>query len=32
MWMYPRELEVIRPKLDAYIKENLPQKYKPIKK
>lgn len=30
--MYPRELEDIRPKLDQYIKENLPHVYKPIKK
>ena len=30
--MYPRELEEIRPNLDAYIRENLPQTYKPVKK
>ena len=30
--MYPRELEATRPKLDAYIKEHLPQVFKPVKK
>jgi len=30
--MYPRELEQVRSKLDAYIKENLPHTYKPVKK
>ncbi|CAA7390386.1 acyltransferase [Chryseobacterium fistulae] len=30
--MYPRELELNRTKLEAYIKENLPHTYKPIKK
>ncbi len=30
--MYPRELEPYRSKLEVYIKENLPHKYKPIKK
>ena len=30
--MYPRELELDRPKLDEYIKENLPQTYKTVKK
>ncbi|PKF75406.1 acyltransferase [Chryseobacterium sp. PMSZPI] len=30
--MYPRELELDRPKLEAYIKEHLPHTYKPIKK
>ena len=29
--MYPRELEKIRPHLDAYIKEHLPHTYKPVK-
>ena len=29
--IYPRELEKDRSKLDAYIKENLPHLYKPIK-
>lgn len=29
--MYPRELEKVRPNLDAHIKENLPHTYKPIK-
>jgi acetyltransferase-like isoleucine patch superfamily enzyme len=29
--MYPRELELVRPQLDAYIKEHLPHTYKPIK-
>lgn len=29
--MYPRELELIRPELDAYIKKNLPHIYKPVK-
>lgn len=29
--LYPRELEKDRPKLDAYIKENLPHTYKPVK-
>lgn len=29
--MYPRELEKNRPLLDAYIKENLPHTYKPVK-
>ena len=30
--MYPRDLEKERPKLDQYIKENLPHNYKPVKK
>ena len=30
--MYPRELEADRPKLEAYIKENLPYKFKPVRK
>lgn len=30
--MYPRDLEKERPKLDAYIRENLPDVYKPVKK
>ena len=30
--IYPRELEANRPKLDEYIKENLPHHYKPIRK
>ncbi|KAA0126503.1 acyltransferase [Chryseobacterium sp. SN22] len=30
--MYPRELEPERAKLEAYIKENLPHHYKPVKK
>lgn len=30
--MYPRELEASRIKLDAYIKENLPKTYKPVRK
>ncbi len=30
--MYPRELELNRPKLDAYIKEHLPHTYKPVRK
>lgn len=30
--MYPRELEKNRPALEKFIKENLPQKYKPIRK
>lgn len=29
--MYPRDLEPNRSKLDAYIKENLPHTYKPVK-
>ena len=29
--MYPRELELDRSKLDAYIKQNLPHTYKPVK-
>lgn len=29
---YPRKLEANRPKLDEYIKENLPHHYKPIRK
>ena len=29
--MYPRELEADRAKLEAYIKENLPHTYKPMK-
>lgn len=29
--MYPRELELQRPKLEAYIKENLPHTFKPVK-
>ncbi len=29
--VYPRELEPMRDKLEAYIKENLPHTYKPIK-
>ena len=29
--MYPRELELDRKKLDAFIKENLPHVYKPVK-
>ncbi|WP_304343665.1 acyltransferase [Chryseobacterium koreense] len=29
--MYPRELEPNRKKLEAYIRENLPHSYKPIK-
>lgn len=29
--MYPRNLELDRPKLDAYIKKNLPHVYKPVK-
>ena len=29
--MYPRELELDRSKLDAYIKKNLPHTYKPVK-
>ncbi|MEC5157616.1 acyltransferase [Chryseobacterium sp. MP_3.2] len=29
--LYPRELEKDRPKLEAYIKNNLPQTYKPVK-
>ena len=28
--MYPRELELDRSKLDAYIKQNLPHTYKPV--
>lgn len=30
--MYPRELELHRKKLDAYISKNLPHTYKPVKK
>ena len=30
--MYPRNLEKERPKLDAYIREHLPDVYKPVKK
>lgn len=30
--LYPRELEKDRSKLDEYIRQNLPQQYKPIKK
>jgi carbonic anhydrase/acetyltransferase-like protein (isoleucine patch superfamily) len=30
--MYPRELEPTRTKLDAYIRNNLPHTYKPVKK
>ncbi|WP_312075171.1 acyltransferase [Chryseobacterium sp.] len=30
--MYPRKLEPTRPRLDAYIKANLPHVYKPVKK
>jgi carbonic anhydrase/acetyltransferase-like protein (isoleucine patch superfamily) len=30
--MYPRELEPERAKLEAYIKENIPHVYKPVKK
>lgn len=29
--MYPRELEADRPQLEAYIKEHLPHRYKPVK-
>lgn len=29
--IYSRELEADRPKLDAYIKKNLPETYKPVK-
>ena len=29
--MYPRELELVRPQLDAYIKKHLPHTYKPVK-
>lgn len=30
--IYPRELETDRAKLEAYIKENLPHTYKPVRK
>lgn len=30
--MYPRDLEKNRPELDKYIKENLPEVFKPVKK
>lgn len=30
--VYPLELELDRPKLEAYIKKNLPHTYKPVKK
>jgi len=29
--LYPRKLENVRSQLDAYIKENLPHQYKPVK-